>query len=268
MKASRMLLVVLALGLLSGSALATQLVLQNGLNSYTGCQDTYLHKGKKEYGFGASDIIRIQGEGISCYGIGLMKYDISGIPAGQTIQTATLRMYFGSHLLTGWQRFRVYPMLVDTNFGTQDNAPAPVGITDYQRRGQVTTDWAQPVPVGQGPQPGDPAGNTANADFDFNQSWASQNHSYGSSGFGWTAGHGWVETDITDLVAQWYSGALDPSQGMALFGDASQQAGYYWSSENAAQDLRPQLVIDYVPEPTTIGLLVLGGVALIRRRRA
>ena len=75
-------------------------------------------------------------------------------------------------------------------------------------------------------------------------------------------------TDITDLMAQWYSGALDPSQGMVMFGDLSQQAAYYLSSESTSTDLRPQLVIDYVPEPATIGLLVFGGAALIRRRRA
>jgi len=74
--------------------------------------------------------------------------------------------------------------------------------------------------------------------------------------------------DVTGLVAQWYSGALDDNQGMVLFGDTSQTAGLYWSSEHPTQELRPQLVIDYTPEPATMSLLALGGLALIRRRRA
>ena len=133
------------------------------------------------------------------------------------------------------------------------------------QRGQATANWGLPTSLNKGPQPG-VAG--VGADFDVNQSWTSPNHSYANSGYGWTAGHGWVETDVTTLVEQWYDGTLDDSQGVVIFGDASQQAAYYLSSESASTDLRPQLVIEYTPEPMTMSLLALGGVALIRRRRA
>ena len=265
MKTGKMLLVVLALGMLSGSALATQLVLQNGLNSYTGTQDTHLKANQLERDYGGSDAFLVQGEGIGCYGQSLLKFDISGVPAGQTIDDATLRVYFASHLLTGWQRLKVYPMLVDTTIGTLDGDPAPVGIVDMHQRGQSTANWGQPNPLNKGPQPGVSG---VGADFDVNQSWTSVNHSYGNSGLGWTAGYGWVDIEVTSLVDQWYTGALDDSQGVIIFGDASQQAAYYVSSDNTNQALRPQLVIDYTPEPTSICLLVLGGAALIRRRRA
>ena len=265
MKASRMLLVVLALGLLSGSALATQLVLQNDLNGYTGCQDTMLKANQLERDYGGSDVFLVQGEGIGCYAQSLLKYDISPVPAGQTIDSATLRVYFASHLLTGWQRLKMYPMLVDTTFGTSDGNPANAGEVDMHQRGQATANWGLPTSLNKGPQPG-VAG--VGADFDVNQSWTSPNHSYANSGYGWTAGHGWVETDVTTLVEQWYDGTLDDSQGVVIFGDASQQAAYYLSSESASTDLRPQLVIEYTPEPMTMSLLALGGVALIRRRRA
>ena len=265
MKTRKMLLVILALGLLSGSAMAAQLVLQNGLAGYTGTQDGHLTKAKKEYDFGGSGAFLVQGEGIGCYAQTLLKFDVSPVPAGGTIDSATLRVYFMSRLLDGWQRLKAYPMLVDTNIGTLDDAPANVGIVDMHQRGQSAANWGQPTSLDQGPQPG-VAG--VGADFDVSQSWTSVNHSYGNSGFGWTAGYGWVEMEVTSLVEQWYDGTLDDSQGVIIFGDASQQAAYYASSDNTNEALRPQLVIDYTPEPTTIGLLILGGAALIRRRRA
>ena len=222
--------------------LVSTLRFRNGLEGYAGCQDGHLKANQLERDYGGSSAFLVQGEGIGCYAQTLLKFDVSGVPAGQTIDNATLRVYFTSHLLTGWQRLIAYPMLVDTNIGTSDGDPAPAGIVDMHQRAQGQANWGQPISQDKGPQPG--VGGVG-ADFDVNQSWTSQNHSYGNSGSGWTAGYGWVEMEVTSLVEQWYDGTLDDSQGIVLFGDASQQAAYYVSSDSTNPELRPELVVTY-----------------------
>ena len=75
-----------------------------------------------------------------------------------------------------------------------------------------------------------------------------------------------------------YGGCFGLSKGMLEeFGEDRimdtplSEAGFtgaqFRSNEWSDVSVRPQLVIEYVPEPATIGLLVLGGAALIRRRR-
>ena len=250
-------LVLLLVSLMSVSALAATVSFRNGVGGYTGCEDVYLQRGsaKKEYNFGASEYMIVQGPS---FAQGLMKFDISSLPVGQTITSATLRMFLYDDIIAGdtsLRRVYTWPMLVGVNYGNKDNAPASVGEVDAHQRAQAVTDWGQPTPQDYGPQPG-VAG--VGADYDENIE---------SSGDYYRADIGsFVEIDITNMVGLWYDGTLT-NHGVHMRG-SSQAAGYYRSSEYATVAERPELVVEYVPEPATIGLLVLGGAALISRRRA
>jgi hypothetical protein len=85
------------------------------------------------------------------------------------------------------------------------------------------------------------------------------------------------DVDITEIVKDWYSEA---NHGVCLMFENDywqySDAPYFQDSEqNSSWDNLPdgssyaiELIVTYMPEPTTIGLLAIGGVAaLIRRKR-
>ena len=80
---------------------------------------------------------------------------------------------------------------------------------------------------------------------------------------GW-GGAGWIEWDVTDIVNGWLLGKA-PNYGFRLSG--SGDYNYLQSSEYATGAERPELVIDYVPEPCTLALLILGAAGLVRNRK-
>ena len=211
------------------------LSLRNGVDGYTGCEDTFLQRGtaKKEYNFGASEHMVVQGAN---YAIGLMKFDISDIPDDVTITSATMRMYLYNDIVGGSSSLRrvyAWPMLVGVNYGNKDNAPASVGEVDAHQRAQAVTDWGQPTPLDNGPQPG-VAG--VGADYD---------ETIESSGDYYLADVGsFLEIDITNMVELWYNGTLS-NHGVTMRG-SSQAAGYYRASEYATIAERPELVIDFI----------------------
>ena len=83
-----------------------------------------------------------------------------------------------------------------------------------------------------------------------------------------TAGSGtgvWYTWDITSLVQDWTDGA-SANYGLMLKGRT------YWHVMNGlnsreASAGNPYLAIDATPEPATLGLLAVGAMALIRKRR-
>ena len=111
--------------------------------------------------------------------------------------------------------------------------------------------------------------------------WAQATSTYGNDPNGWyftvgeqvgsgtcNAGKG-VATDFSLDAAKLLSAAQADTDGVITLVLAANPATTYWCCrENSTADHRPQLAWDYeVPEPATISLLVLGGLACLRRRK-
>lgn len=85
------------------------------------------------------------------------------------------------------------------------------------------------------------------------------------------AGHegDWVELDITTIVQNWVNGTVgDADKGLLLTGGVWNSMTHLAGTESAG-DFAPHIVASgtLVPEPASLALLVLGGLALVARRR-
>lgn len=252
------LLVVFVASLLCVDLMATTVSFRNGVDGYAGTLDTMIQKGAKaEYNYGGQDAFLVQGEweyaNPAAYAESLIKFDISSVPVGQTIDSAVLRIRYNSSANpNGYaRRFRLHPMLVSVNYGNKDDAPASVGEVTMNQRAQSQTNWGQPNPLGFGPQP----------DVDFDSSIFVKslidNSQIGT----------FIEIDITSILAMWYNGTLT-NNGLLLLGDTSQIGDWFNSSEASDISKRPELVVSYtIPEPATLSLLAVGALSLLRRRR-
>jgi hypothetical protein len=79
-----------------------------------------------------------------------------------------------------------------------------------------------------------------------------------------------LDIDVTSIVQSWVDGSR-VNNGFALYSDAAYQGTQFIATNNGAYgSLAEKLTIDYaaaVPEPTTLGLVGLAGLALLSRRR-
>ncbi len=80
---------------------------------------------------------------------------------------------------------------------------------------------------------------------------------------------GWHEINVTAAVKAWLDGSK-PNYGLMLDADAyghryKQTDVSFWTKESN-YNLPPQLIVDVVPEPATIGLLTMGTLGFMRRR--
>jgi hypothetical protein len=79
----------------------------------------------------------------------------------------------------------------------------------------------------------------------------------------------WFWWDVTPAVVGWLNGSL-ANNGLLIvpkFQDSVTNKTTYQFGAAGNGDIAPQLEITYTPEPATMGLLSIGGLALLRRKR-
>jgi len=193
---------------------------------------------------------------------GLFWFDLSSIPAGATINSASLGMYFdrnrsGAPQISGYQLSRFLPgkdWIEGVAYEIIDNVwypsgPANEGEPTYnsQKHNQVL--WDTPGALGA-------------TDVDLASS-ISFDKQYDVSE--------WKVIDVTSFVTEWVTNGVE-NNGMLLHGGTyvSGNASRYWNIQQSESDLaaglRPYLEVNWVPEPVT-ALLLMAGIPMLRRRR-
>jgi hypothetical protein len=110
-------------------------VLQQGLEGYTGVQDTYISEWAPHANYGQASLLQVRSDGPM---LPLIRFDLSDLPQGTVIRNATLTLYA---LYGGWyeQDLGLYPVLIEWD---------AEGATWYLAREGVR--WHEPGCQGEG----------------------------------------------------------------------------------------------------------------------
>jgi len=233
---------------------AATLTLRQGLAGYAGTRDDAA-KSNTAFSYDNRDDGLYAYSTIAGPNLGtVVGFDISGLPSGATINSATLSMTFAA----------------GSQFGNGTSQTWVVkNPTAQWIEGQVSYYFAQNTGSGV--------------------KWNSSDDPYGAGGTGITMANQPTVIDtasstqgvtnlpgtslsfnVTSLVSGWYDNTLQ-NRGVAILNTAGANNGnIYWAGKaNATDTWRPTLVIDYtaVPEPAGLAVLGLGAAAMLRRRR-
>lgn len=186
----------------------TTLVLQQGRNGYVGAEDAYIYKYDSAANYGSVTPLRVGYQ--QQYAL-LLRFDLSGIPAGAIVGSAALELY-----ATGWsggaRTLGAYALIRSTTLS------------------QVT--WSQA-------QSGNPWGLAGANDT------TSDRRASPESTRTVTDVPGWYTFDLTTLVQSWVNGGL-ANNGLVIRAEASEPYSFYFASaEHDTFELRPRLVITY-----------------------
>ncbi len=195
-----------------------QLVLQNGLNGYSGCSDTYISRVNEEESvmvYGNSQTIRTWAGGARSV---LLNFDLSAIPNQALIHSATLGLYS-----------------YDITYGDEGNVQCYRLTTAWD---QSQANWRQ-----------------ADKKHKWNKRGGGQIDQATDYGFGPNGiiakqqvkdGGQWLRFPVTSVIQDWMAGKY-PNYGWLIKGDCKENCGmYYHSSEYRQQpELRPMLEIKY-----------------------
>jgi len=220
-----LMLAPICIGRLPAARADTVVVLQNGLDGYTGCTDSYMDRWNSTVNYGSAVSVRLEYSSGQETASGLVRFDLTKLPAGASISAATLSLNTTSH----------------------DNATDPaMTIRAYKLNrawnvSQVTWNVAATgLPWS--------AGGANNAPDDRAGAAAATAITVGTSG--------WVDWDITALVQQWYA---DPGRNYGVLlrpegtGGPIGKASYSFVSSDATgvtvAPLRPKLTITYSVAP-------------------
>ncbi|UCD29905.1 MAG: DNRLRE domain-containing protein, partial [Planctomycetota bacterium] len=148
-------------------------------------------------------------------------FDLSSIPGGATINSATLSVYFENHSVGGSTTGYTLGRLQAPWIEGVTSCPASPGEPTWNNREHDTTPW-------------DVAGATGGNDIDATITFDA----------GPISDH-WEEFTITNWVQNWVDGSK-PNNGVIIFGGAN-MSGYYaiFMSEYPTTSLRPLLTVTY-----------------------
>lgn len=207
---------------------------------------------------------------------GLLRFDMSALNlTGQTVTSVTLRLFQSNTAVTNLSLFHVDDAVGQnpnsnweegTDTGSYSNgwwnrtswSRCNRGISDSWYGGSGGGTLVAPTLATVAATPGVVG---AAVDFVFT----------GTQAFLTSVMTAWASDTVTD----WGRGAFappdtnvaTPNRGMLLLGGNGGGGARFYSSENGTNSLGPQLIVTYTPEPATLGLLAIGGVAALIRRR-
>lgn len=262
MKLSKSTVCLLALTASAGVTFANTVTLPPSQDTYT----------RPNHGASTSTSLEIYGAGGNDF-FSYIRFDLSSLPAGATIDSATLTAYYcvpystAHHDTLVPSRFACYGLLdvsgntsqtwdgATLSDGASLNIGQEYGAGTYSQLSttDLSNNWLYNLDVGNG----------ANVTVNVN----------GSAGLTSTDGDP-VTLSGSDLVTFLNGQLADASQQATIISaiNAENKSYYLYSSDTSTASLRPSLTISYtpVPEPTTLALIGLGalGFAAGRRRKA
>jgi len=187
---------------------APPIVLQNGLSGYSGCTDSYLRVNAPTTNYGTYERVVVTGYGSPEYQRTLIRFDLSSVPPGTPVASATLMLYTWNKQGGGTPPYGLYELTRDWNENEVTWNNATSGIT-----------WT-----------------TAGGDYD---------PTVVDTFTPTVAIDVWHDWDVTTLVQQWLA---TPSSNLGvlikLVDEELNSENRYNSSDYAADEsLRPKLVI-------------------------
>ncbi|MCD4825183.1 MAG: DNRLRE domain-containing protein [Phycisphaerae bacterium] len=232
------------------TAMADQKTFSQGETSNV--EDTYLRGDGWNNQFGSDDDFYVRNVGAATRH-GLLRFTDLHNYSIDTVTGATLRLYLSGKSIGvgGNVTIKVYRLHED-NAGWVEGTSgyAQSGVSCWRDRVYNTVDWA-----------GSPGASTSGTDY-----YATEVGSFAA---------------FTDLSANaWYQASVSASTVQAWVDDNSNNAGFiliatgtgsdyvrFRSKDYSSGAVSPELVVDYVPEPATMSLLLLGLPLALRRRR-
>lgn len=190
---------------------AQEVTLQQGLNGYAGVDETWINFYDPNLNFGSDTKLLVLGGSENAKA--LVRFDLSSIPAGAVISSATLSLYNHSHQ-------------ADINGGTVSVNPVSKPWAENQATWNVSSsgvNWATP---------GMQAGVDYATDLDTTITVD-------------TAINVWRNFDVTAMVRRWASGAAG-NNGFVIRSAARGVKPHFYSSDYLSEPtLRPKLVVKF-----------------------
>jgi hypothetical protein len=184
--------------------------LQVGLNSYNGELDSYISQSGVTVNYGTFERMVVTGYGSGNYQRGLIKFDVSSIPAGTTITSAVLSLY------------SYYPAQTKGTTGAYGVYPVTKAWSDSQ------TTWNNATTS--------VAWTTAGGDFSATADATSPKQG--------TAAMCWYPWDVTTRVQAWVNSAPSNLGWVIKCTDESKSnQDYFYQADTANATLRPKLVV-------------------------
>ncbi len=209
------------------------IVLKNGLNGYTGTDDAYMigSSNRVDANTGGRYEVRIGKRNNTPAQPGVFRFDLSSIPAGSTIQSATLRLYNFNSSTSATTVFGAYRLVKLWNEGTQSGPRNENGAVCWSSAQLGILPWS-----GAGASAASDAATNNDPSFDRKATPEAVTTIAGASR--------WYEWNVTSAVQQWVAGSWNNNGILIQPVDlATQSERGFYSSEASNPDLRPELVV-------------------------
>ena len=226
---------------------AVTVTFQEGVAGYIGTVDTFIQEktSDQDNDNGTAQTITLQEKTSDNWDI-LMRFDLSPIPAGQVVSTATftLNKEAGD---TNTLTVTAYKLTAGS-WSEGDGNSATAGHADWNHRIHATTTWT--------------SGDFSTSDYDL------------ASGMSTSVSvNGLYSWNLTAMTQAWYANSAT-NFGFVLIGSGvNNKQQVFSSSEKSTSSLRPKLTVTYaaappvIPEPASVLLFGLGGLGMNWTRR-